>query len=92
MEILIQATDTVGVEVDVVNCVGEVHLCSVVAPRSEREFAGLVVERVVRDINLTHRLEHTARLPVNLSRVLDYCSELVVLLVDVLRSEGKTAT
>ena len=65
--------------------VGEVHLGRVVAPRSELEVAVLLVERVVRDVDLAHRLEHAARLPVNVPVALDDCAKLPVITVQILR-------
>ena len=40
-----------------------VHLGRVVGPGAERQVTLLLVERVVGDVDLTHRLEDAARLP-----------------------------
>ena len=57
-----------------------------VAPRTERQATRLVVEWVVRNVDDAHGLEDAARLPVDGSRAVDDGAELVVLLVNVLRS------
>ena len=80
------AVRLVRVHVDVRAAVGEVHLGGVVAPRTERHLAVLVVERVVRDVDLTHRPEHASRLPPDVSRRVDYRPEVVIRLVDRFRS------
>ena len=80
------AVRLVRVHVDVRAAVGEVHLGCVVAPRTERHLAVLVVERVVRDVDLTHRPEHASRLPPDVSRRVDYRPEVVIRLVDRFRS------
>ena len=51
------AIPLVRVQVDLVWRVREVHLGSVIGPRPKHQGAGLVIEREVRDIDLTHGLQ-----------------------------------
>ena len=79
----------VAVHVDDVAGAAQVHLGGVVAPRPEHQCTSLLVKRVVRDVDLTHRLEHAARLPVDASWRVYYGSELSVVPVNPVSPGGK---
>ena len=69
-----------------------VHLRGVVRPGAERQVAFLFVERVVSDVDLTHGLEDSARLPAQRAVRAQHRLEFIVALVDRLRSGGKMET
>ena len=54
-----------------------------VAPGAEHQLTVLLVERVVSDVNLTDRLEHTTWLPVHAAVALDDRPELTVVAVQI---------
>ena len=60
---------------------GEVHVGRPVRPGAEDERTELVVERVVSDVDLTHGLEGTARLPSDGAVVTEDGPEVAVALV-----------
>ena len=52
--------------------------------------AALFVERIVRDVDLTHGFEDSPRLPVDLPIRLNYRPELTVVTIDTISTAGKT--
>jgi hypothetical protein len=74
------------IHVDDLLHVGQVHLGRVVRPRTKHEAALLLVERVVRDVDLAHRLEHAPGLPVHFALVRHNGAELAIVTVDAIRT------
>ena len=78
----------VGVEADLDGRSREVHLGGVVRPGAEDQLTMLGIEWVVCDIDATHCLEHTTRLPPNRAVGPQGSLELLVFAIYTLGSDG----